>query len=75
MLHLMGHEMSFVIMCFGSGQKNVATSGAAMETLLKCASPFRRCIDNAKDSKGVKNFSPHFEHSFKYRNRKDIFVA
>ena len=21
MLHLMGHEMSFVIMCFGSGQK------------------------------------------------------
>ena len=49
MLHLMGHEMSFVIMCFGLGQKNVATSGAAMETLLKCASPFRRrCIDNAK---------------------------
>ena len=49
MLHLMGHEMSFVIMCFGSGQKNVATSGATMETLLICASPFWRCIDNAKD--------------------------
>ena len=28
-----------------------------------------------QSGKGVKNFSPHFEHSFKYWNRKDIFVA